>query len=37
MEFDVETKIIQLPPHRRLHGHPVGSRIERSSGAARAE
>lgn len=34
MEFDVETKIIELPPRRTLHAHPAGRRIERSPEAA---
>jgi hypothetical protein len=37
MEFDVETKIIQLPPPRALHGHPAGSRIESKPKASGAE
>ena len=35
MEFDVETKIIQLPPRRTLHGHPAGSRLEHGPTAGR--
>ena len=35
MEFDVETKIINLPVQRRLHGHP--SIQDREKGAAEAE
>ena len=35
MEFDVDTKIINLPPRRRLHGHP--SFQDREKGAAEAE
>ncbi|MGH2783895.1 MAG: hypothetical protein ACRDJ1_01400 [Actinomycetota bacterium] len=35
MEFDVETKVINLPPRRRIHGHTVLQ--ERPQGTAEAE
>lgn len=37
MEFDVDTKIIQLPPRSWLHGHASTGMIERPPGAAGAE
>jgi hypothetical protein len=37
MEFDVDTKIITLPPKRRLHGHPSLGPMEDKPGAAGAE